>query len=76
MSATGLDPHPDGEWVRYADAKAQRDDLLACLHRMCGMYGAYSKRLAPLLAEDEGTVWTFQRAYELACDAIAKTEGN
>lgn len=50
-------------------------ELLACLRRMCGMYGAYSKRLAPLLAEDEGTIWTFERANGLALEAIAKAEG-
>jgi hypothetical protein len=76
MGSTGLDPCPDGEWVRYEDAKAQRYDLLACLRRMCGMYGAYSKRLAPLLAEDGGKVWTFERANQLACEAIAKAEDN
>jgi hypothetical protein len=54
---------------------AAAPELLACLRRMCGMYGAYSKRLAPLLAEDEGTVWTFERANGLACEAIAKAEG-
>lgn len=59
----------------FACLSEQRDELLACLRRMCGMYGAYSKRLAPLLAEDGGTVWTFERANELACDAIAKAEG-
>ena len=60
-----------------ADAKliAAAPDLLACLRRMCGMYGAYSRRLAPLLAEDGGTVWTFERANSLACEAIAKAEG-
>jgi hypothetical protein len=55
---------------------AAAPELLACLRRMCGMYGAYSGRLAPLLAEDEGTVWTFERANGLACEAIAKAEGN
>lgn len=59
----------------FACLAEQRDELLSCLRRMCGMYGAYSKRLAPLLAEDKGTVWTFERANELACDAIAKAEG-
>lgn len=54
---------------------AAAPDLLACLRRMCGMYGAYSKRLAPLLAEDEGTIWTFERANSLALEAIAKAEG-
>lgn len=54
---------------------AAAPDLLACLRRMCGMYGAYSHRLAPLLAEDEGTVWTFERANSLALEAIAKAEG-
>ena len=54
---------------------AAAPDLLACLRRMCGMYGAYSRRLAPLLAEDEGTIWTFERANELALEAIAKAEG-
>jgi hypothetical protein len=49
-------------------------DLLGCLRRMCGIYGAYSKRLAPLLAEDEGTIWTFERANSLALEAIAKAE--
>lgn len=57
------------------EARRQRDDLLTCLRRMCGMYGAYSRRLAPLLAEDNGTVWTFERANELALEAIAKVEG-
>jgi hypothetical protein len=54
---------------------AAAPDLLACLRRMCGMYSAYSRRLAPLLAEDEGTVWTFERANSLALEAIAKAEG-
>lgn len=59
----------------YDEAVDTVNDLLACLRRMCGMYGAYSKRLAPLLAENEGTVWTFERANELACEAIARAEG-
>jgi hypothetical protein len=54
---------------------AAAPELLACLRRMCGMYGAYSRRLAPLMAEDEGTVWTFERANSLALEAIAKAEG-
>jgi hypothetical protein len=54
---------------------AAAPDLLTCLRRMCGMYGAYSRRLAPLLAEDGGTVWTFERANSLALEAIAKAEG-
>lgn len=61
-----------------ADASliAAAPDLLACLRRMCGMYGAYSKRLAPLLAADDaGTTWTFERANSLALEAIAKAEG-
>jgi hypothetical protein len=61
---------------RDANARliASAPELLACLRRMCGMYGAYSRRLAPLLAEDEGTVWTFERANSLALEAIAKAE--
>jgi len=55
--------------------RAERAELLACLRRMCGMYGAYSRRLAPLLAEDDGTIWTFERANSLALEAIAKAEG-
>lgn len=54
---------------------AAAPELLECLRRMCGMYGAFSRRLAPLLAEDEGTVWTFERANSLALEAIAKAEG-
>ena len=66
-----------GEPTDEANARliAAAPDLLACLRRMCGMYGAYSRRLAPLLAEDHGTVWTFERANSLALEAIAKAEG-
>lgn len=59
----------DNRWL--ADVNRE---LLACLRRMCGMYGAYSRRLAPLLAEDEGTIWTFERANSLALEAIAKAQ--
>lgn len=62
---------------RKLDAQliAAAPELLACLRRMCGMYGAYSQRLAPLLAKDEGTIWTFERANSLALEAVAKAEG-
>lgn len=63
------------EAAANADLLAAAPDLLVCLRRMCGMYGAYSRRLAPLLAEDQGTVWTFERANSLALEAIAKAEG-
>jgi len=63
------------EWQANLRLIAAAPDLLACLRRVCGMYGAYSRRLAPLLAEDEGTVWTFERANSLALEAIAKAEG-
>lgn len=56
---------------------AAAPDLLVCLRRMCGMYGAHSRRLAPLLAaedDDAGTIWTFERANSLAIEAIAKAE--
>lgn len=53
---------------------AMAPELLACLRRMCGMYGAYSRLLARLHAEDDGTVWTFERANSLALEAIAKAE--
>jgi len=39
------------------------------------MYGAYHRRLASLMAEDEGIFWTFERANSLALEAIAKAEG-
>lgn len=61
--------------IANAQLIAAAPDLLACLRRMCGMYGAYSRRLAPLLAEDEGIVWTFERANSLALEAVAKAEG-
>ena len=70
-----------GEWIAKditpanAHLIAAAPELLACLRRMCGMYGAYSRRLAALLAEDDGTVWTFERANSLALEAIAKAEG-
>jgi hypothetical protein len=38
------------------------------------MYGAYSRRLAKLLAEDDGKVWTFEFANSLALKAIAEAE--
>lgn len=87
MSLWGPRPHgaESGEWIAKDIRPANVEfilracnthaDLLACLRRMCGMYGAYSRRLAPLLAEDEGTVWTFERANSLALEAIAKAEG-
>lgn len=81
VGSTEYSNDEDGHPLHYGDADANAHliaaapDLLACLRRMCGMYGAYSRRLAPLLAEDEGTVWTFERANELALDAIAKAEG-
>lgn len=66
----------DGEREANAALIAAAPDLLACLRRMCGMYSAYSRRLAPLLAEDEGTIWTFERANSLALEAIAKAEAS
>jgi hypothetical protein len=56
------------------DVKPRERELLVCLRRMCGMYGAYSRRLAHLLAEDEGRVWTFEFANSLALKAIADAE--
>ncbi len=70
-SFSGSDEELDEAHARLMSAAP---DLLACLRRMCGMYGAYSRRLAPLLAEDEGTVWTFERANSLALEAIIKAE--
>ncbi len=61
--------------IANAQLIAAAPELLACLRRMCGMYDAYSRRLAPLLAEDEGTLWTFEHANSLALEAIAKAEG-
>lgn len=70
------------DFVSTQEAKANArlaaaaPELLKCLRRMCGLYGAHSKRLAPLLAmDDDGVVWTFERATELAHEAIWKAEG-
>lgn len=74
-----LDPNVRTITLAEAQANARliaaAPELLACLRRMCGMYGAYSKRLAPLLAEDEGTMWAFENVNSLALEAIAKAEG-
>lgn len=80
ISHAGHDSAHTFEPWRY-NVKPRERELLVCLRRMCGMYGAYSRRLAHLLAEDDGKVWTlahllaeFEFANSLALKAIAEAE--
>ena len=77
MSSTGLDPHPDGEWVRFdgsihaycdcARAIEQRDELLAALKDIADPF-VRLRADADELAKD--ATWLRDKARA----AIAKTE--